>query len=287
MPRVALVTCSELPDLHADDQLLLAPLREHGITVTPAVWDDPAIDWDVFDLAVLRSTWDYTRRREQFLSWAHSVPRLANPAKLVEWNTDKRYLRALSAAAVAVVPTTWLEPGDPLALPDSGEYVVKPAVGAGSIDTGRYRLNDAAERALAEAHAARLLDAGATVMLQPYLTAVDTAGETAMLYVGGRFSHAIRKGPMLDGPDPGAEGLFREELIEPREPSDAEREIAQATYAAIPGSQDDLLYARIDLIPADDASPIVLEVELTEPSMFLSHASGAAGRLAQAIAARL
>lgn len=287
MPRIALVTCSELPELDVDDQLLLEPLRDLGVEAVAAVWDDPALDWAAFDLAVLRSSWDYPRRRDEFLAWAQTVPKLANPAKLVEWNTDKRYLRALSSAGVPVMPTTWLEPGSPVDLPTAGEYVVKPAVSAGSIDTGRYRLDDPAARELAAAHVERLLDRRATVMLQPYAAAVDVAGETAMLYVDGRYSHAVGKAAMLDGPDPGDGGLYRDEQIQTRQPSAAERQVAEVTLEAIPGSPDDLLYARVDLVPADDGSPIVLEVELTEPSMFLAHAPGSAQRFATAIASRL
>ncbi|TDE08600.1 ATP-grasp domain-containing protein [Jiangella asiatica] len=288
MPRVALVTCTELPDLDPDDQLVLPPLAARGVEAVPVVWDDPAIDWAGFDLVVLRNPWDYARRREEFLAWARAVPRLANPAELVEWNTDKRYLRDLAAAGLPVVPTDWLEPGDAVTLPATGEYVLKPAVSAGSLDTGRYRLADASERELAEALATRLLARGATVMVQPYLSAVDTAGETALLHLGGAYSHAIRKGPMLEGPHEGEDGeLFRAEQIDPRQPSQAERELARAALDVIPGDHHELLYSRVDVIPGPTGMPVVLEVELTEPSLFLAHGDGAAERLAGAIVARL
>ncbi|TDD68361.1 hypothetical protein E1262_16305 [Jiangella aurantiaca] len=290
MPRVALVTCAELPDLDTDDQLVVEPLRSHRVEVETPVWDDPAVDWTAFDLAVLRNPWDYARRREQFLAWAHAVPRLLNPAKVVEWNTDKVYLRELAAAGLPVVPTTWLAPGDagdPAAvLPSEGEYVVKPSVSAGSADTGRYRLDDAEQRALAVAQAEKLLARGSTVMLQPYLSAVDTAGETAMLHIGGEFSHAIRKGALLDGPDLRDGRPLWSEQIDPREPTPAEAELARRTLDAIPGS-DGLLYARVDTIPGPTGTPVILEVELTEPSLFLATSPGAPERLAGAIVARL
>ena len=288
MPRVALATCADLPDLADDDRLLIEPLRQYDIEAVPAVWDDAAVDWASFDLVVLRSPWDYARRREQFLAWAYAVPRLFNPAKVVEWNTDKTYLRALSSAGVPVVPTRWYEPGDPVVdLPADGEYVIKPAVSAGSIDTGRYRLADAEHRSLGHAHIDRLQSRGATTMLQPYFDGVDTAGETAMLFLGGRFSHAIRKAAILDGPDRGTEGLFRAERIDVRTPSDAEHAVARQALRALPDDHENLLYARVDLIPGSDGEPIVLEVELTEPSLFLGHGAGAPARLAEAIAARL
>jgi hypothetical protein len=206
--RVALVTCAELPELDPDDQLLLAPLAQRGIEVTAAVWDDPAVSWSAFDLVVVRSPWDYIGRREAFVAWAERVPRLANPADVVAWNTDKRYLAELDAAGVPVVPTSWVEPGTDWVVPADGEWVIKPAVSAGSRDTGRYDVADAAQRRLAAAHVARLQSAGRLVMVQPYLPAVDSYGETALAFLGGEYSHSIRKGPMLAGPDEGVEGLY-------------------------------------------------------------------------------
>ncbi|MEQ4305670.1 hypothetical protein ABNF97_30535 [Plantactinospora sp. B6F1] len=291
-PRVALVTCAELPGLDPDDRLLLEPLAERGIRVEPAVWDDPGVDWAGYALAVLRSPWDYPTRRAEFVAWAETVPRLANPADLVRWNTDKRYLRELTEADLPTVPTTWLGPDTAWTLPSApGEYVVKPVVGAGSLDTGRYDLADAEQRDLAAAHVQRLQAAGRWVMVQPYLAAVDTAGETALLYVAGpdglRFSHAVRKGAILVGPDHGVEGLFRPEEITPRTPAEPELAVAERVLAALPGGPERPLYARVDLIPGPDGAPVLVELELTEPSLFLAHEPGAADRLADAIAARL
>ena len=284
--RVALVTCAEFADLEADDRLVLAPLASHGIAAEPAVWDDPTVDWAAYDLAVLRSPWDYPARREEFLAWAARVPRLANPADVVAWNTDKRYLVDLATAGVPVVPTTWLDPGTPWTPPETGRIVLKPAVGAGSIDAGQYDCADREHRRLAADHVARLHAAGRTVMLQPYLPAVDTYGETALLFFRGAYSHAIRKGPMLAGPDLGTKGLYKPEQISAREPTPAERAVAERVLAAVPGAPD-LLYARVDLIPGPDGAPVLVELELTEPSLFLALARGAADRFAAAVAATL
>jgi hypothetical protein len=287
--RVALVTCRDLPDLDPDDRLLLAPLRAAGVAVDPVAWDDPATDWATYDLAVLRSAWDYAPRRDEFVAWARGVPALANPAEVVAWNTDKRYLRDLADAGVPVVPTTWVAPGDEGWSADGTELVVKPTVGAGSLGAGRYRVRDPRESELFGAHLSRLLAAGRTAMIQPYLRAVDTAGETALLYVAGRdglaYSHAVRKGPMLTGPEAAVAGLYKEESITARTPSAAELAVGERALAAIPGGTDRLLYARVDLIPDDDGTVVLLELELTEPSMFLAHADGAAERFAAAIAA--
>ncbi|MEU8265048.1 hypothetical protein AB0C02_31120 [Micromonospora sp. NPDC048999] len=291
-PRVALVSCSALPDLEPDDQLVLAPLAARGVTVEATIWDDPAVDWSGYDLVVLRSPWDYALRRDEFVAWAQKVPRLVNPADMVAWNTDKRYLAELSAAGVPTVPTVWVGPGESWAPPaDSGEYVIKPAVSAGSQDTGRYDLADPGHRELATAHVRRLTAAGRIAMIQPYLSAVDTAGETALLFLAGRdglaFSHAIRKGPMLTGPDLGVAELYKEEQIDPRTARPDQLAVARRTLAAVPGGPEQLLYARVDLIPGPDGAPVLVELELTEPSLFIGYADGAPERLAAAITTHL
>jgi hypothetical protein len=133
-------------------------------------------------------------------------------------------------------------------------------------------------------------------MLQPYLHQVDTVGETALLHFAGQFSHAIRKGPLLEVGMALVEGAYKEETIEPREPGGAERAVAAAVLDAMPRTTarvvaDDLLYARVDVVPDAGGAPVLLELELTEPSMFLVHdgADGAeaAGRFADAIVASL
>ncbi|KAB1942762.1 hypothetical protein F8271_11305 [Micromonospora sp. ALFpr18c] len=291
-PRVALVTCTDLTDLDPDDRLVLAPLAARDVTVEAAVWDDPDVDWSSYDLVVLRSPWDYALRRDEFVTWAASVPALVNPADVVRWNTDKRYLAELSAAGVPTVPTSWVEPGESWQPPaDTGEYVIKPAVSAGSQDTGRYDLADPEHRDLAVAHVRRLSTAGRTTMVQPYLSAVDTEGETALLYLAGpaglRYSHAIRKGPMLTGPDHGPDGLYKAEEITARTARPDQLAVAERTLATVPGGTRQLLYARVDLIPGPDGDPILVELELTEPSLFLGYADGAPDRLATAITTHL
>ncbi|MEH0932910.1 ATP-grasp domain-containing protein [Micromonospora sp. CPCC 205558] len=291
-PRVALVTCADLADLDPDDRLVLDPLTARGIAAEAVVWDDPGADWSSYDLVVLRSPWDYALRRDEFVAWAASVPTLVNPADVVRWNTDKRYLAELSAGGVPTVPTSWIEPGESWQLPaETGEYVLKPSVSAGSQDTGRYDLADPEHRDLAAAHVRRLSAAGRVTMVQPYLRAVDTEGETALLFLAGpeglAFSHAIRKGPMLTGPDLGPDGLYKAEEITARTARPEQLAVAERTLAAVPGGTRQLLYARVDLIPGPDGEPVLVELELTEPSLFIGYADGAPDRLADAIASHL
>jgi hypothetical protein len=281
--RVALVTCAEVADLDPDDRLVVAPLAARGVSAESVVWDANDVDWSGYNLAVLRSTWDYPRRREQFRAWAYRIPALANPADVVDWNTDKRYLAGLAAAGLPLVSTTWLTRGESWTPPSSGEYVIKPSIGAGSLDTERYDLGDAADRRRAGTHIERLHGAGRDIMIQPYLSAVDDQGETALLYIGGEYSHAVRKGPMLTDEDHAVHGLYRPEEITLREAGAAERAVAERVLAAVPRGPDRLLYARVDLVPAPNGAPVLLELELTEPSLYLGCAAGAAERFAAAI----
>ena len=294
VPSVALATCEAFPLLDDADRLIIPELEGLGIEAVPAVWDDPDVDWSTFDAVVLRETWDYPERRADFLAWlrrVHVVSLLLNPADVVEWNTDKRYLRDLEVAGVPIVPTRFVAPLDAedawLPEPGYADFVVKPAVSAGSRDTMRYAVDGPIE--VAREHVRRLQAAGRTVMIQPYLDAVDTEGETAMLFLDGEFSHAIRKGPLLVRGVEGerVEGLFVQEQIDRREPSAAQLAVAGQAVAAIPGGFERVLYARVDLISGPDGAPQLLELELTEPSLFLEHDADAAGRLAHAIVERL
>ncbi|WP_206681031.1 RimK family alpha-L-glutamate ligase [Actinomadura sp. J1-007] len=189
-PRVALATCSWLPDGSDDVVHLMKALAGLGVRAEPVVWDSGA-DWASYDLTVVRSTWDYPARRDAFLAWADAVPRIVNAPEVLRWNTDKRYLRDLAAAGVPVVETLW----DPADVPSSWpEYVIKPAVSIGSRDTARW---GPGEEERARAHLRALRSEGRAVMVQPYLSAVDTLGETALVFRDGAFSHAARKAPIL------------------------------------------------------------------------------------------
>jgi glutathione synthase/RimK-type ligase-like ATP-grasp enzyme len=285
---VLLATCGSFPDGPDDEAGLVAACAAAGVTASWAVWDDPGVDWASADLVVVRATWDYTDRREAFVDWAAGVPHLANPVAQLAWSSDKTYLLELAAAGVPVVPTRVL--ADPDDLPDLGgaDLVVKPSVGAGSVGAGRFPAGDPSAPARARAHAADLRAHGRTALAQPYLDTVDDRGETDLVFLGGTPSHAVRKAALLDGATvnpldgPGAAELFVPERIRPTTPTDAELRVAAAALAAAPGPHPPL-YARVDLLPGPDG-PVVNEVELVEPSLFLGHAPGSVDRLAARIA---
>lgn len=278
MTRIAIATAlaMETPD---EDELLLLP---HLAGAELAAWDDDAVDWAQFDTVILRSTWNYTDHLEEFLAWAEhvsQVSRLVNPLPVVRWNTDKRYLAALADAGVAVVPTTYVTPGEeaPAGSLD-GHVVVKPTVGAGSKGAALFDGDPAA----AAAHLQNLHAEGRIAMIQPYLSQVDTHGETALIYLGGEFSHAARKAAILSQDISWSTGLYADERVVATEPTAAERALADRIVAALPHlveGGDGVAYARVDLLPTDDG-PVLLELELTEPSLFLACGEGAAERAA-------
>jgi glutathione synthase/RimK-type ligase-like ATP-grasp enzyme len=286
-PRVALATCAVFPGGDADDAGLPAALGGADFVL----WDDPAADWERYDVVVVRSTWDYHLRRDAFLAWADRLgSRLVNPPAVLAWNTDKRYLHELAAAGLPVVETALVEPGAPFAAP-AGEYVVKPTVSAGSRDTARFGAEAGArdeDAVRAAALVAAIHASGRTAMVQPYVASVDARGETAMLFFDGRFSHAIHKGPLLTRGEGPTDEVFAAETIEAREPTDAERTVAQRIVDwSAERFGGPLTYARVDLVEDAEGAPLLLELELTEPSLFFACASGGAERFADAVLRRL
>ena len=271
MTRVALATCAAIPELEPDDQLLLPALAAHGIGGAPAVWDDAAVDWNAFDLVLLRSTWDYAERRDEFLAWARSLPRVLNDVPLLEWNTDKeRYLTNLDEAGVAIVGTHFVKPGEVIAM-STDPLVVKPAISAGGRRSARFTSD---EHAAAQELIARIHAEGRTAMIQQFID----GEEKALVYIGGNYSHALRRRvPLPSGGERSV--LYLEEELAPAEATSRERETAEAALACAPAQP---LYARVDLLGG-----AVLEVELAEPSLYFAFGTGSAERLAKAVAATL
>lgn len=264
-PRIVLAGCQALPEGDGDDAELIAALRRRGLHARWLSWDDP--DTLTADLVILRATWDYIERLEEFLAWTTKVANLVNAPEVVAWNTDKRYLLDLADAGVPIIPSWFVGPGEQVRLP-AGEVVVKPAVGAGSVGAQRFSDSDEARR-----HAAALHADCSTVLVQPYDARVED-GETALVFLAGRQSHAFTKGPIL--PAPGGRpafddsGTYAEESLTPAEPDFELWDVGHAALAAAAAHLDidvaELLYARVDVIggPSD---PQLLELELVEPSL--------------------
>lgn len=309
--RVFLATGAESWGVDDDAQPLVEALERAGVAAQPAVWTDPDIDWSEPDAVIVRSTWDYPDKHQSFLEWIDRVSALNtlwNPAEMLRWNVNKRYMTDVSNW-VEVVDTYFVDGHNPSQirtavhrslespLNDSAnrssaapEYVVKPTISAGSRNTGRFT---AADIGAACALAAEIADSGREVMVQPYLQSVDHTSETGLLFFNGEFSHCFEKGAILSphavGSDNAEHGLFALERIAPREARSDQLDIAARLVAAVSERFGEApLYARVDLLDsARDSHPVVLELEVTEPSWFLATSPGAADTAARAIRARL
>ncbi|HUQ40800.1 MAG TPA: hypothetical protein VM030_11665 [Acidimicrobiales bacterium] len=288
MPRVALVCQRDGTDLFTDGPLLFSALEGVGVEAQAVPWGS-ATDWASFDAVVVRTTWDYVERFEEFFAWARSVEAtgvpLANPVEVLAWNADKRYLRDLEMAGAPIVATRWLDPGDdPIAAVAAipwDEFVVKPAVSAGSRMTARYA---AGEHAAAVAHLRRIVATGGAAMVQPHIATVDEVGENGTYVFGGRVSHVISKGAVLK---PGAAPVQDNSLAETQEaaPAAVTAELgafASDVLARLPFA-DPVLYARVDTVRVDEGALALLELELFEPFLFLEISPGAAENYAAAL----
>ena len=276
--RVALVTCREMPRPDADLPVLVEACAARGMDAEVVAWEDGSVRWSGYSCAVVRSTWNYVARFRDFRAWIDRVAaatRLVNPREAMLWNLHKRYLAELAAAGVDVVPTEVVLHGT---MPDwsglfarHGDLVVKPAVSAGSFATIRVRAGDIeAARAHREAHLERDL------LVQPLLGSVVAHGETNLVHFGGRFSHAIHKGARWDGDLEQSRGLV--------EPAADELALAQRVLAEVDRRGfGPIAYARVDLARGTDGRPLLMELEIVEPSLFLDRAPARAPMLVDAV----
>lgn len=279
--RVGLITCRVLPEPDPDQQSLLDALRGAGVDAGLVAWDDPASDPARYDLCVVRSCWNYYEDPGGFIDWiqrAEAMTRVLNPLSVLRWNLHKSYLRAIESRGVPIVPTLWLERGEPSDLAatmrDRGwlDVVIKPSVSAASFRTRRFTIDEAAR---AQAFADRLV-AERDAMVQPFMAGVEEPGERAVVFIDGELSHAVRKSPRLAGQD---------ESVGPAiAVTAAERAVAERALAAVdPPQPRRLLYARADLVHDARRGPVVSELELIEPSLFLIQHPPALERLVRAI----
>lgn len=271
--RVAVLTCRslprfvtwEIPDVGAlftDDRMLMAAFHEHGVEAEPVVWSDPGVDWNAFDVALIRSTWDYIDEPESFLSVlgriASSSCRLFNPLDVVRWNSDKSYLFDIDAWGIPIVPT--LRAATALGeLPGWSRFVVKPAVGTGASDVSLVSRGDIGATLEQLSEAGSLRD----YLVQPMVESVVTEGEWSFVFVAGQFSHALLKKP-ADG-DYRSQGIYGG-TIQPEAPRPDDLRQVEGILAALPY---DLLYARLDLVRIDGRLAI-MELELIEPILYFT-----------------
>jgi glutathione synthase/RimK-type ligase-like ATP-grasp enzyme len=273
MSFVALATCRNIPEPDTDEPVLLDALAAAGIPARLLAWDDDAVDWDAPGLTVIRSTWNYYLRPGAFLAWAlQRGDKLVNAPAIVRWNHHKRYLADLEAWGIPVVPTLWVDRhgsvGESLAERGWTDIVVKPAISAGSHRTTRLSGPPFDDAVLAD-----LFDAG-DGMVQPYVASVDDYGERSLVYIDGVITHAIRKSPRFRNDD---------ERVVPVPIADDERALALRALSHVAGTP---LFARVDLVRDAGGQPMVGELELIEPSLFLTYSGEACARLVAAIGRR-
>lgn len=274
--RVALVTCEQFPQLYDDDQLLQRALWSCGVAADAAVWSRADIDWSAFDLAVIRSTWDYHRRLGEFRTWLDRTSEqtaIWNRPELVRWNSHKTYLRDLRDRGVEIVPTEWVDGADQARqrILDRGwrRAVVKPSVSANADRT----------RVIGHDEPLPTMEDGGEAgwMVQPYVAEVEGEGERSLIFLDGAFSHAVQRKAALNPSAPLVDGT-------PVRPTDEERACARRALSATRARP---LYARADLVTTGDGVARVMELELIEPLLYLRTDSAAAGRFARCILAAL
>jgi glutathione synthase/RimK-type ligase-like ATP-grasp enzyme len=285
---VALITGTDGPSFMPEvDAPLAAALGRRGVRVHAPRWNDPEVAWDRFDLAVVRTTWDYLADRDAFLAWAQAAAAatsLWNPPDVLRWNTHKSYLLELEERGAPVVPTAWLAQGDRVDLASLlasrgwSQAVVKPAVSAGS--EGLTRVPDAdGDLAGAQRHLDGLLGRG-DVLVQPYLPTIETRGELSVVVVDGRVSHAVRKRPIA------GEFRIQEEFGGRYEVEDLDRDAAELAAWLVEATGTELLLARVDLLEDEVGSLQLAELEATEPDLYLGADPAAAETVADAIVRR-
>lgn len=292
MPRpIALVSGAEARHLDTDLPLIIRALGDRGIIAEIVDWDNAAADWEQYEAAIVRSPWDYHRRYDEFLAWLDVVSTattLLNSADIIRWNTNKEYIAEFMEAKIDVIPTTFVHGAEDLVLiTNEGmldrDIVVKPTVSAGSNNTERHEESPVK----AAAHLGALIDAGMVAMVQPYQRFIDERGETGMLYFNGRYSHSFRKGAILATGENIKNGLFVEEDISPRNASSQERALGETVMRYVKDKFGEYpLYARVDVVRGSAGVPVLMELELTEPSLFLHVAHESPSHFASAVVAR-
>jgi len=284
MQSILLATCESIPNLTEDDRELISPLAERGIEAEAATWSDPQVNWSSAAGVVIRSCWDYHLRLDEFLAWIGRLEESGlsvwNTPSTLRWNCNKSYLRDLEQKGIAIVPTFW--PGKDFSLAEKMRElgwkiaVVKPRISATAYRTQLVDAGDPPE-------GQRLLDEllrGPGVMVQRFMESVINHGEWSLVFFNGQFSHAVIKQPKA--------GDFRvqHDFGGSETAATPPTFVIDAASRAIACVDPTPLYARVDGVE-HGVRFLLMELELLEPALFLSSASGSAERFADAIKAKL
>ncbi|RDV25509.1 hypothetical protein DXV75_09425 [Alteromonas aestuariivivens] len=269
MSRVAFLSMDNLEDFFVYDDLLAEPLARAGWQVSSVPWRDSAINWNDYDVVVVRSCWDYQQSPQEFEQCLRRInessAQLQNPLDLMLWNLHKTYLKELAEKGVPIVPTAWAEHFNrdwleqQFACFNADELIIKPVLSANADDTFRLTLETLDNM---EAELGRLFSHRAH-MVQPFVGSVVSEGEYSLFYFSGQYSHAILKKPK--------HGDFRVQeehggALLAVEADEALRQLSHQALAAMPASA---LYARVDVIRTP-AGWAIMELELIEPSLYFN-----------------
>lgn len=286
---IAFVTSDKALELDDDMAPLCGAMLRLQAPYQVVCWDDPDVDWSVYSAVIVRSTWDYHARIDEFRAWIDRMSIggcIHNSAEVLHWNIDKHYLDDLAVAGIPIVPTIFVDNAEALermlsASTKLENVVVKPTVSAGSNDTALH-----AQHPDAVVHIRELLAKGKVPMVQPYQSAIDEHGEVGLVYMAGEFSHAFYKGPLLGGAvRDRRNALFLEETIRPHIASDEQRSLGEQVLSYMVGRfGTPPLYMRVDTVPSPNGT-LLLELEATEPSLFFTTSEGSAEQFAAKCAA--
>lgn len=252
------------PDPDLDIPYAKTAAKELKIDLVFANWNDEQINWTDFDAAVIRSTWDYVPIRDKFLKKTKEISnetKLFNSHEVMSWNTDKKYLLELEAKGVPIIPTKFVhnieEAKDAIswAFGKANSIAIKPNVGAGARLAGKANSVQEALTFVGE-----ILKAKRVAMIQPYVSSVDDEGEKAIIIINGQISHVAKKVPALTV---GGHG----DAAGSQEITDEIIEIVETVSKAVE-EWDDLLFARVDVVRLDNKL-VLMELELTEPWLFM------------------
>lgn len=277
MPHVAILTMDSLEDFFAYDNMLDEPMRLAGWQTQHVSWRDASVDWNRFDVVIVRSPWDYQDDANAFLACLNNIEQsravLENPYSLMRWNIAKTYLCDLNEQGVPIVPTLWFEHYKPDMLSQGfasfnvDTLIVKPVVSANADHT--YRITS--EEIGTHTDSLKSVFADRALMIQPFLPSVLLPGEFSLFYFDHQYSHAILKTPKADDFRVQEEHGGRLTAVEPTAQMCS---VAEQTLAALPQRA---LYARVDLIETDQGLA-VMEVELIEPSLYFDMDDSSAQR---------
>ncbi len=272
--NIAIATCTNLPSFEKDDQQFFESLSEHNIKYKIIAWDADK-DWSQFDACLIRTTWDYQERIDQFREWLEKVSKqttLINSKEVILWNSHKSYLKELEDSGIDIAPSEWLFKGGTYDIKSImqkrswNKGFIKPLVGANARECCRFDLSEKGLKA-AQEHINRL-SAVEDLVLQPYLESVEKFGETSGIFFSHQLSHGVLKVPVKGDfrvqDDYGAKDYVYDLKKQ-------EQAVAEKALIWLEKKFGTLLYARIDFLHGQNGEVYLNEIELIEPSLFFRH----------------